>query len=44
MSLVSDATGRTTLFKVTEVNTDADDNGKNATASPGSEIVACLTI
>jgi len=44
MSLVSDATGRTTQFKVTEVNTAITANGKVVSSSPGSETMACLNI
>lgn len=44
MSLVSDAAGRTTQFKVTEVYTDAGASGKAVSASPGSETMACLNI
>lgn len=44
MSLESDATGRTTRFKVTEVNTAITAMGKVASASPGSETMACLNI
>jgi len=44
MSPVSDALGRTTLFKVSEVNMDTTVNGKGVSASPGSETMACLTL
>ncbi len=44
MSLESDATGRTTQFKMTEVNTVITANGKVESASPGSETMACLNI
>jgi hypothetical protein len=44
MSLESDAMGRTTQFKVTEVNTDITAKGKVVSASPGSETMACLNI
>jgi hypothetical protein len=44
MSLVSDAVGRTTQFKVTEVYTDAGASGEAVSASPGSETMACLNI
>jgi hypothetical protein len=44
LSPESDATGRTTLFKVSEVNMDTTVNGKGVFASPGSETMACLTL
>lgn len=36
--------GKDDDFQVSEVNTDADDNGKTAYAFPGSETMACLTL
>jgi hypothetical protein len=44
MSLESDAMGRTTQYKMTEVNTVVTANGKVESASPGSETMACLNI
>ncbi len=35
--------GKDDAVQGSEVNTDANDNGKNVSASPGSETMACLT-
>ena len=36
--------GKDDDLQLSEVNTDADDNGKTAYASPGSVTMACLTL